>query len=91
MDEPAKTQTSVHLWAIMVSCGLDEEFEYDWLGRIKHKQTSRYIRIDAAPEFVEMLVSARASLALAGKGAANALSKTSATLKQRLLAARAAS
>jgi len=82
-------KASTNLWAVMVSYGLEEEFDHDWLGRIRHNRTKRYLRIDANPEFLDAIATAQQALSLAGKGAVGALTKARETIRRRLLTSRA--
>ncbi len=83
----APSPEKINLWAMIVSCGIEQEFERDWTGRIKYKRTNCYIRADATPEFVQALVSANTLLSDARKGSAGMLASAQEQVRQRLLAA----
>ena len=80
------TNESAKLWALIVSCGLEQEHERDWLGRIRNKRSKIYLRVDATPEFVQMIANANATLAAAQSGTAGALTAARDAVKSRLKA-----
>lgn len=80
MPEPSKE--SANLWAVIVSAGLQDEFEHDWLGRIKSKRTNAYIRVDATPEFLQMIAQTNAALDAAKHGVVSQLVKAQEALRQ---------
>lgn len=53
----AKSEQS-RLWKLIVSYGFEEEYERDWLGRIRSRRTKRYLRAEVSPELAQLLVSA---------------------------------
>jgi hypothetical protein len=57
------------LWKVIISYGLEEEFERDWLGRVRSRRTHRYLRAEVTPELAQLLANANAHVA----GAASAI------------------
>jgi hypothetical protein len=57
-----KSEEEARLWAIIVTYGLEEEYEHDWLGRIKSKSSRRYLRADITPELAQTLAQANAQI-----------------------------
>lgn len=46
------------LWKLIISYGLEEEYERDWLGRIRSRRTQRYLRAEVSPELAQLLAEA---------------------------------
>ncbi len=76
---------SAKLWGVIVSYGLEQEFERDLLGRIKYRRTNAYISAKASPELLQLLTNANSTLSAAKSGAAGAMNAARDTLRQRLL------
>ena len=74
------------LWAVIVSCGLEEEFERDWFGRVKHKRTRLVLRADMTPDLVRMLAGAKSLIADAQGGLAGVALAAREKIVERLLA-----
>jgi hypothetical protein len=75
----------IDLWALIVSCGLEEEFEHDWMGRVKHKRTRVVLRADVTPELVRTLAGANQMISDAQRGAAGAIETARQTIVSKLL------
>ncbi|WP_135211305.1 hypothetical protein [Vitreimonas flagellata] len=54
--------SSARLWGVIVSYGLEQEFERDLLGRIKYKRTNAHISAKASPELLQLLANANSTL-----------------------------
>lgn len=78
-------EASAKLWGVIVSYGLDQEFERDLLGRIKSKRTNGYISAKASPELLQLLANANSTLNAAKSGASGALNTVQDPLRQRLI------
>lgn len=82
-------EASAKLWGVIVSYGLEQEFERDLLGRIKYKRTNAYISAKASPELLQLLASANSTLSTATSGAAGAINAARDQFRQRLLSKQA--
>ena len=79
-----KSDITAKLWGVIVSSGLQEEYERDLLGRIKSKRTNRYISAQANPELLQLLLGANSTLSVAKSGAAGAFTAARETLRRQL-------
>jgi hypothetical protein len=76
----------IDLWTFIVSCGLEEEFERNWMGLVTHKRTRLVLRADMTPELVQTIAGAKDLVADARRGAASAVSSARQAVVNRLLA-----
>ncbi len=58
MNTPSE-EPKDRLWRIIVAYGLEEEFERDWLGRIKSRRSRRYLKAEITPELAGLLAEAK--------------------------------
>lgn len=75
------------LWALIVQYGLEEEYERDWLGRVKSRKTKRYLKAEVTPELATLLANTSAQFGSAAGAARAALSATPENVR-RLLSSR---
>jgi predicted DNA-binding transcriptional regulator YafY len=89
MGEAAGGKTNLRM--IILTCGLEEEFERDFFGRIRHKSTKRYIKAEFTPEALQALASTAATLSSARELAAGAVGAAKDAVRKRLLASQPSS
>jgi hypothetical protein len=84
---PAPSEEQARLWTFIVTSGLEEEYERDWLGRIRSRSTKRYLKAELTPELAQALASASAQLNQAA-GTAKAAITSGKDAMRKLLTAR---
>ncbi|MDZ4760641.1 MAG: hypothetical protein SGJ21_06175 [Alphaproteobacteria bacterium] len=82
MSTPSDDQ--VRLWGIIITHGLVDEYERDWLGRVRSRHTQRYIRADFTPELAQFVLGAGATLQGVAGGAKAAITAAPDQLRKLL-------